>query len=228
MNCMNCGNYMQDNEPFCPMCGAPNAAAGNGQAGFQQAGYPQAGYPQQGFGEAYPGQDMYNPSYTNNSGAVVAAKSSKKPLIIVAAIVLVIGIVVAVLFLFVFKKSGDYVGKWEVAEMTARGFTVKDSVLGIPIAIFFQAEIKDDGTGTLFENESGDNKISVAFKWEEKDGGIVLTKEGVSGELKLTKEGDMLVGSLGKSDDTSYKLKKVDSFTTFDASSITNLLGLGS
>ena len=116
--------------------------------------------------------------------------------------------------------SEGYAGKWELQEMTGSGMTITDNFMGIPLAVVFQREFKDDGTGSLFQNSSGTDQQDTSFKWEEKDGGIVLTKNGTNEELKFTKEGDLLVTSTSVSGtEYSYKLKKVDSFTTFDASS---------
>ncbi|MBQ7187384.1 MAG: hypothetical protein IJR91_07105 [Ruminococcus sp.] len=117
--------------------------------------------------------------------------------------------------------NGGYVGKWELEEMSSGGMTLKDNFMGIPVAIMFQFEFKSDGTGELKQNDSGSDEEKSTFKWEEKDGGIVLTpNDGSNEEMKFTMEGDLLVASMKEGDkDATIKLKKVDEFTTFDTSS---------
>ena len=127
--------------------------------------------------------------------------------------------------------SGGYTGKWELQEMSGGGMTLSGNLLGIPVAVMFQFEFKEDGTGTLKTNDEG----SSTFKWEEKDGGIVVTpnkgdnsgSDGDDGikEMKFTKDGDLLVCTMEKDGkDATIKLTKVDEFTTYDASSF-SLLG---
>ena len=105
--------------------------------------------------------------------------------------------------------------------MSSGGMTLKDNFMGIPVAIMFQFEFKSDGTGELKQNDSGSDEEKSTFKWEEKDGGIVLTpNDGSNEEMKFTMEGDLLVASMKEGDkDATIKLKKVDEFTTFDTSS---------
>ena len=116
--------------------------------------------------------------------------------------------------------SGGYVGKWELEEMSSTGMTLKDNFMGMPIAILFQFEFKSDGTGELKQNGNGTGEEKSTFKWEEKDGGIVLTPNDGSAEtMNFKMDGDLLVASTKENGkDATIKLKKVDEFTTFDTS----------
>ena len=116
--------------------------------------------------------------------------------------------------------NGGYVGKWELEEMSSGGMTLKDNFMGIPVAIMFQFEFKSDGTGELKQNDNGSDEEKSTFKWEEKDGGIVLTPNDGSNEtITFKPEGDLIVASMKENGkDATIKLKKVDEFTTFDTS----------
>ena len=137
-------------------------------------------------------------------------------------IALIILAVVTACFCLVGCGGGDYAGKWELQEMSAGGVTMKGDIMGVPVAVMFQFEFRSDGTGTLKTNgESKDDKGE--FKWEEKDGGVVVTAtdgsigENGEKELKFTKEGDLLVFSMTESgQESTMKLVKVDEFTKYD------------
>ncbi|SDB05171.1 hypothetical protein SAMN02910317_00188 [Ruminococcaceae bacterium FB2012] len=144
--------------------------------------------------------------------------------------VIVLAVVIAC-FTLVSCGGSNYVGKWELEEMSSTGMTLKDNFLGIPVAIMFQFEFKDDGTGVMKKNDNGTQEKDTTFKWEEKDGGVVLTPaEGSESTetLKFTKDGDLLACTMGENGkDVTIKVKKVDEFTTFDASQF-SLGNLGS
>ncbi len=121
--------------------------------------------------------------------------------------------------------GGDYVGKWELKEMESGGMTLKDEVMGVPVAVMFQFEFKDGGKGTMKQNDEEENSETIT--WEEKDGGIVVKPaddkkaddDGPS-ELKFKLEDGLLVCTMEeKGQSATIKLTKVDEFTVYDKSS---------
>ena len=112
--------------------------------------------------------------------------------------------------------GGDYAGKWELYEMSSGGMTFKDSVFGVPVAIMFQFEFKDDGTGTIVQNDD-EEKEQNTLTWKEKGDGISVTMNGE--DVQFNKDGEYLVAEYkedGK--EISMKLVKVDEFTKYDPS----------
>ena len=63
MFCKNCGTQLDDNQKFCPKCGAPVQQGGrNAGAAAQPGGQPQGGYQQEANSEGYQ-QGMNNAGY---------------------------------------------------------------------------------------------------------------------------------------------------------------------
>ena len=95
--------------------------------------------------------------------------------------VIVLAVVIAC-FTLVSCGGSNYVGKWELEEMSSTGMTLKDNFLGIPVAIMFQFEFKEDGTGALvLFGESMDGK------WEAKSAtDATFTYEGQTINMKIT------------------------------------------
>lgn len=66
MICNNCGNNYDDNNNFCPHCGAPNTGQnGYNQNNYNQNNYNQNGYNQNGYSQNGYNQNGYNYSQSN-------------------------------------------------------------------------------------------------------------------------------------------------------------------
>ena len=120
------------------------------------------------------------------------------------------------------SAQNGFTGKWELTEVTMSGMSIKGDLQGIPIAIMFQFDIKDDGTGVMFNN-AGDGEESKRYDlvWEEKDGGIIIkpAEDSEGKQLMLKPDGDSLVfGSELKGNKAFMKLSRVNKFTEYDPS----------
>lgn len=108
------------------------------------------------------------------------------------------------------------VGKWELKEMESGGNVYKDEVLGLPIAILFQFEFKDDGTVEMMQSEYGQDIKRATMGWKPKENGLWLLNANGDETVSFTLENGLLGGSLGT---TYIRLIKVDEFTEYDPSS---------
>lgn len=140
-----------------------------------------------------------------------------------------IAAVIACVCLVSCSGKDDFVGKWELEEMDMNGTTMTGTMMGIvPLAWVMQVELKSDGTGyrQSVDTGSGEDKRDD-LTWEYKDGKAVITSDGESVEFELS--GGMLSAEMEQNGQKAgMKLKKVDSFTEYDPSKLTGLLGGGS
>lgn len=112
------------------------------------------------------------------------------------------------------NSEDDFVGKWECKEMKTEGMTITDDFMGIPVAAMFQIEFKDDKTGTAMTM----GEASEDFEWTAD--GDTLSAEIDGDTTKFKKDGDTITISEDMDgSEATIKLKKVDEFTEFDASS---------
>ena len=113
-------------------------------------------------------------------------------------------------------QSGSLSGKWELEELSSEKMTIKGDILGVPVAVLFQFEFKDDGTVEIMQSEYGKDIKRQSANWQEKDGGISLQNaEGKEITFFALVDG-RLTGKLGSSE---LKLVHVDEFSTVDLSS---------
>lgn len=118
-------------------------------------------------------------------------------------------------------KFSGFAGKWEIEEMFSGGMTMKGSFQGVPIAIVFQFELNEDGTGRMMNNSGGDKTNIIDIVWEEKNGGCSIKPkdEPNEKELVLTPAGDKLTFSVTISGNLSQvTLARVDELTVYDPS----------
>ena len=116
----------------------------------------------------------------------------------------------------------DVVGKWELEEMTSGGMTLRGDLMGVPVAIMFQFEFKDDGTCYMMQNNgSSSDTQKKELKWEKDGDKVKVTASDESGEMVFEPDGDLLVCTMKENGkDATIKIKKVSSFTEFDMSDI--------
>lgn len=119
--------------------------------------------------------------------------------------------------------GGDFEGKWECESMNLGGMTITDSFFGIPVGIMMQLEIKADGKGIQYEYDNGETKEN-SFKWEADGKNLTIKQGGDEIEFKL--KDDKLVAEYTEDGQTvSVTLKKVKSFTEFDADELLGAFG---
>lgn len=104
------------------------------------------------------------------------------------------------------SDSKSYAGKYELQKMSMGDETYEGEIMGTPIALMMQIELKDDGTAVeLDDNENG--------KWEA-DGDTVSIEFG-GDKVEFKADGDTLTGTQGEGDDSvEMVIKKVSEFTT--------------
>lgn len=112
-----------------------------------------------------------------------------------------------------------FVGKWQGEKVEFEGETVTD-VMGLPVSVLYQFDIREDGTVALGEGLLSIIGEAPSFTWgvisEDEIEIVNLAEEDVT-VLKL--DGDKLVGE--EDGEVSY-LAKVDEFEAFDMESFMN------
>ena len=114
------------------------------------------------------------------------------------------------------KFDGSFTGKWELEEMTTSGVTVKGNMFGIPVAVLFQFDFKDDGTVEMMQSDYGKDIKRSTLNWKSADNGLSIIGADGSSTMDFTLEGDRLV--YNREGSSCIKLVKVNEFTTYDPS----------
>ncbi len=112
------------------------------------------------------------------------------------------------------SSEDAFVGKWECKEMKMEGMTISDEFMGVPVGAMLQVEFKEDKTGVAMAmgEEEG------TFEWKADDDKVTADIDGE--EAVFTKDGDLLTMTPPDGEGETVTLKKVDSFTEFDASAL--------
>ncbi len=111
------------------------------------------------------------------------------------------------------SKEKDFIGLWECEKVEAEGKEYTDNLMGVPIAVAMQFDIKEDGKGKV--NTIGG--ASTDAKWTIEDSTITIEIDGE--KVKFELKDDKLVGSEGEGDGkATFTLKKVDKLTEYSSS----------
>ncbi|MDE5584111.1 MAG: hypothetical protein K2J08_10460 [Ruminococcus sp.] len=124
-------------------------------------------------------------------------------------------------------EDGDptpFLGKWECEKMVIDGNEMTE-LMGIPVYVVFQLEIKDDFTAVMAESatEMIDAESAITYTWGIiSDTEIEIVNE-TGDSMLLTLDGDYLVGTEEGYEEQIY-LTNVDEFTPFDMEEFMNSL----
>ena len=114
------------------------------------------------------------------------------------------------------NDESDFIGKWEVSEMSSNGTVIKGDLAGVPIGVALQIELKKDGKGFI-QQMLGTEVERTALNWTVKNGNVEIRSDDFPDDLMVMKleNGCLVTSYLSDSLDIKATLVKVDEFTVY-------------
>ncbi len=129
---------------------------------------------------------------------------------------------------YIEEPADNFIGYWECEHLIMNGEVYNDTFMdeNVPVSAVYTLAVSEDGTGYLGSPMTrlySDKEDKLGFRWQEKDGNLVITGENKSDPIELQYEDERLIMTRGEdSEKVMIFFEKVGKFSEFDADAIKN------